>query len=167
MSGAEPASPGVLLQLHELTNTWAPHAAVGQRPSCVSAPALSFPHPSLPGPSKLHSTVSPNVSSPGDPALDLGKIPTLNPKGPTPWVQPSAWTHRRGQPQQWSRTHLAHGGGGGLLTLLPDRRGEATPREGMLGLAQLQADSWFIRCSGGASEAEGHAAVRFIAHKAL
>ena len=56
---------------------------------------------------------------------------------------------------------------GGFLTLPHDERLEATPREGMLGLAQLQADPRFIWCSGGVSEAKGHAAVRFLAHKAL
>lgn len=78
----------------------------------------------------------------------------------------------RGDTQTWAATAMEQNspstrGGGGHLTLSHDGRGEATPREGMLGLARLQADSWFTRCSGGVSEAERHAAVRFIAHKAL
>ena len=71
--GAEPASPCALLQLHELTNTRAPHAALGKRPSCVSAPALPFPHPSLPGPSKLQSTDLPPRVFPSRPCTGSGE----------------------------------------------------------------------------------------------
>ena len=135
-------------------------------PVCLHLPCPS-PTRHSQAPANCRAQISPRESSPADHALGPGKIPTLNPKGPTPWVQPPARTCRCGQPQQWSRTHLAHGGDGGHLTLPHDGRGEATPREGMPGLARLQADSWFIRYSGGVSKAEGHVAVRFIAHKAL
>ena len=108
-SRAEPARLCVLLQLHELTDTWAPHTATGQGPSCVSASALSLPHPSLAGPSELQGTGPPSAVFPSRPCT--ASVPTLNPEASTPWVQPSAWTHRRGRPQRWSRTHPAHGWG--------------------------------------------------------
>lgn len=161
-SRAEPARPCVLLQLHELTDTWAPHTPTRQRPSCVSASALSLPHPSLAGPSKLQSTGLPSPVFPSRPCT--ASDPTLNPEASTPWVQPSVWTDVGGCSDGAELTQHA---AGGFLTLPHSERGEATPREGMLSLAQLQADPRFIWCSGGVSEAKGHAAVRFLAHKAL